>query len=401
MKVAKYIADLLFEYECVVIPGLGGFITKNIPAKILPIQNHFTPPSKEIVFNAHLITNDGLLVNHLARQEKLTYIEAREAVERFVKKCLIELKNGKQIRFRKVGALFMDKEKNIQFEPDKTQNYFADSFGLKSFVSPEIKRTIQQPMIKRSREGASKVAAKSRDRKPKETYKREPKPVANGPKYIHINVSFILFVLAIAALVLFRPGLVKTYYNNYSSFIPVYSSSAPEYLSKNLDHSKMISVLTLVDKLNPLDTKNKKDSTKTVVNRKVKANIKDTGKPSTKKGKAEGEDADKPDNTQKEKDSTKFDKKTEIPVQKNIPEIASTKPDYKYFIMAGVFREKMNAEKLVLRLRAKGFNAMIVDQNNRGLYRVCFDAFVDINKANQQMAVIRKEEEVNTWLLSI
>ena len=77
MKIAKYIADLLFEYECIVIPGFGGLITKEIPAQIHPVQHHFIPPSKEIVFNVHLKTNDGLLVNHIARQENLTYIEAK------------------------------------------------------------------------------------------------------------------------------------------------------------------------------------------------------------------------------------------------------------------------------------------------------------------------------------
>ena len=98
MKIARYIGDLLFEYECIVIPGFGGFITKEVPAKIHPVQNHFIPPSKEIVFNVHLKANDGLLINHIARSEKINYTEAKMRLENFVERCEAALKNGKSVK---------------------------------------------------------------------------------------------------------------------------------------------------------------------------------------------------------------------------------------------------------------------------------------------------------------
>lgn len=77
MKIAHYIADLLFEHECVVIPGLGGFITKDHPASIHPLKHQFKPPSREIVFNPHLRTNDGLLLSLIAQSENLSYQDAK------------------------------------------------------------------------------------------------------------------------------------------------------------------------------------------------------------------------------------------------------------------------------------------------------------------------------------
>ncbi len=394
MKIAKYIADLLFEYECIVVPGFGGFITKEIPAQIHPVQNHFIPPSKEIVFNVHLKTNDGLLVNHIARQENLTYIEARSAVERFVKKCMIELNNGKHIRFRKVGLVFMDDKRNILFEPDKTQNYLADSFGLKSFVSPPIKRTIIRPSTKSSK--SSKTIIK--DRTPKETAKRQQTPKVQGPKYVNINVSFILIVLAIAALFYYKSTTVKQYYNEYASAIPFFYSSPNEYIAKNMDERSMISVLTLVDKLSA-PAPNKK--TKKVVTKKDTPEEKtmDTETPSAEE-KPKNEEGQKQDSVLKEEDVEK-PKSTVKPTE--MPQTAMTnKTDgFKHFIIAGVFREKANAERMINNLKVKGFNAMIVDQNTRGLYRVCFEAFSNINEANKQLAIIRKDEESSAWVLSI
>ena len=34
MKFDKYVKDLLYRYDCVVLPNLGAFITRNISAKI-------------------------------------------------------------------------------------------------------------------------------------------------------------------------------------------------------------------------------------------------------------------------------------------------------------------------------------------------------------------------------
>jgi len=69
MKIARYIGDLLYDYECVVIPGLGGFLTNDKPASIQPNTHYFHPPFKQVMFNAYLKTNDGLLVNYIAREE--------------------------------------------------------------------------------------------------------------------------------------------------------------------------------------------------------------------------------------------------------------------------------------------------------------------------------------------
>ena len=69
MKIAKYVGDLLYDYECVVIPGLGGFISEDSSVSINEVTHNFSPPFRNVHFNIHLRANDGLLVNHVAQQD--------------------------------------------------------------------------------------------------------------------------------------------------------------------------------------------------------------------------------------------------------------------------------------------------------------------------------------------
>jgi len=108
MKIAKYIGDLIYDYECVVIPGLGGFISSEKSAVVNPLTNQFSPPSKDVHFNVHLKANDGLLVNYVARNEGVSFKEAKQRIDKFVHLCHNALKEGKRINFSKIGYIFLD-----------------------------------------------------------------------------------------------------------------------------------------------------------------------------------------------------------------------------------------------------------------------------------------------------
>ncbi|HJN06872.1 MAG TPA: HU family DNA-binding protein, partial [Bacteroidales bacterium] len=112
MKIAKYIGDLLYDYECVVIPGLGGFLTNDNPVSINEVTYSFSPPFRKIHFNVYLRTNDGLLVNHIAQQEQIGYKTAKQKVDQFVFQCHNALETGRRIKFQNIGSLYYDGDKN-------------------------------------------------------------------------------------------------------------------------------------------------------------------------------------------------------------------------------------------------------------------------------------------------
>ena len=402
MKIARYIGDLLFEYECIVIPGFGGFITKEIPAKIHPVQNHFIPPSKDIVFNVHLKANDGLLINHIARSEKITYSEAKSRLEKFVLRCESALESGKRIHFRKVGNLFLNKYGHKQFEPDSSQNYQADSYGLKSFISPPIKRSIGGRPIKKQ---------VNQDRKAEEVHAKTTSPMAkkkkaDGPRYVQINLSAILILIVLTALIIFKFGMVKNYYNNYSSLIPFYYSSPNNYLIENYEklgveklYNFKFDIKNVGDKLN-INYELPTDEEKTIKvdeieDQKPEAKIVDNTKNQAEPVITETKDIP----TDEEPTETKEEVVTKTPETEILTESKDSAPQF--YIIAGVFQSLANADKFVLQLKQKGFKADIIGTNKYDQYRVFFESYKGMNDASRQLAIIRKEENPDAWIFSL
>ena len=139
MKLATYISDLLYRYECVIVPEFGGFITNVTSAKMNIFTHAFSPPSKQITFNSHLKNNDGLLANYIASVEKITFSEAVSLIKKEVETWNLTLKN-EVVEISKIGSLSINKEGKILFEPSISENYLTSSFGLTTFSSPAIKR---------------------------------------------------------------------------------------------------------------------------------------------------------------------------------------------------------------------------------------------------------------------
>lgn len=138
MKVDKHISELLYLHDCVIVPKLGGFVANYSSAKIHPTQHTFSPPSKNIVFNKNLITNDGLLANNIVNTEKKSYTAAMDTINQFVSITNNQIKKGEKVNIKNVGTLHLDVERNIQFSPADT-NFLPEAFGLPEFQSPAIK----------------------------------------------------------------------------------------------------------------------------------------------------------------------------------------------------------------------------------------------------------------------
>ncbi|MGV8946760.1 MAG: SPOR domain-containing protein [Lutibacter sp.] len=147
MTTANYISDLLYRYECVIVPNFGGFITNEISAKVNHFTHTFYPPSKKLSFNPHLQNNDGLLANYIAGAKNISYSQALEFIEKEVVSWKLLL-NTELLELENIGSLKINKEHKIIFEPTNSINYLTSSFGLGSYVSPAIKRIVYQEKIK-------------------------------------------------------------------------------------------------------------------------------------------------------------------------------------------------------------------------------------------------------------
>jgi hypothetical protein len=143
MKIENYISELLYRYQCVGVPGFGAFLCEWQSAQVIVAQNSFAPPKKVISFNSHIKNNDGLLANHIALQEKISYENALSKIQTQVVFWLEKLENKESLMLENIGEIFSNSEHNFVFKPNTSINYLTDSFGLAGFNSPEISRANQ------------------------------------------------------------------------------------------------------------------------------------------------------------------------------------------------------------------------------------------------------------------
>ncbi|PTS99704.1 SPOR domain-containing protein [Flavobacterium sp. HMWF030] len=147
MKIENYIAQLLYRYQCVTVPGFGAFLTEIQSAQLNESTNSFFPPKKMISFNSHLKNNDGLLANHIAQAEKTSYGFAVSAIAFEVLSWRKTLEENGVISLKNIGDLRFNADQNIIFTPSDQTNFLTSSFGLSPFVSPLVKKEIFEKKI--------------------------------------------------------------------------------------------------------------------------------------------------------------------------------------------------------------------------------------------------------------
>jgi hypothetical protein len=139
MTLANYINDLLYRYDCVIVPNFGGFVTNAISAKVNHFSHTFHPPTKQITFNSHLKNNDGLLANYIASSENISFEKANEKIAGTVKNWKIQL-HTESVCIDLIGSFSLNSEQQITFEPTTVSNYLTETFGMAAVSSPAIKR---------------------------------------------------------------------------------------------------------------------------------------------------------------------------------------------------------------------------------------------------------------------
>jgi hypothetical protein len=147
MKIENYIAQLLYRYQCVTVPGFGAFLTEIQSAQLVESSHSFFPPKKLISFNAYLKNNDGLLANHIAQTEKTSYEYAVSAIQYEVFNWKKTLQETGIFSIKNVGDFRLNADSNLIFTPSEQINYLSSSFGLSPFVSPLVKRELFEQQL--------------------------------------------------------------------------------------------------------------------------------------------------------------------------------------------------------------------------------------------------------------
>lgn len=133
----QLVAELLAQHTCVIVPELGGFVSNEKSAVIDNQTGRFCPPSVEILFNSHLVHNDGLLTQAVAECKGISFDVAAKLVSDTV--CDIKRDLTSKGRSEQPGfGTFFKSVNTIVFIPEENKVSCLDSFGLPVFSFPEL-----------------------------------------------------------------------------------------------------------------------------------------------------------------------------------------------------------------------------------------------------------------------
>jgi len=148
MQLSNHISKLLFQHDCVTVPGFGSFIGNYKSAEYDFKEEKFHPPFKQISFNAQIKDNDGLLAKLISSELNLSYDDALKKIHQEVISWSQKLQS-QTLLLKSIGELYLNSEKSIVFVPIKTVNHLKDSFGLAPiYISQLTQKSIDSDKIK-------------------------------------------------------------------------------------------------------------------------------------------------------------------------------------------------------------------------------------------------------------
>ncbi len=348
--ITRHIADLLYHHECVIVPGLGGFIKAYRPAQILHETHEFFPPLGSVAFNAGLAGNDGLLANYIASIENSSYTEAINKIRIFVETSFDDLQKGDKLEFAGIGDLFLNASGKIEFSPSKQVNFNADSFGLPVFFAKAV--NLDSSIIPDIQPAKSPYRGAKLRRLIPETL-----------KWAAVLAPFIAFGLWGSL----SGNIVDNYVHNYTGMYS-WVRSTPGKTATVKVSSFPVAV---------------KESTPEVA--LSPAAILASENISFDPGMVSYSEL----------------AKNKIIIGGSVPatEAETTIINQNYFIIGGAFRDHNNALKLINTLQEQGYPASVVDTTSGGLYVVSLNGYASYKEAATQLDVIKKSGFSSSWIL--
>ena len=126
-NLAQYIEELIIQHECVIVPGLGGFVTYRDKASIR--NNQLYAPTQRVRFNQLLTYHDGLLTEAYMRDRQISYAAALEAIETDIKLITTSLNSGNTFILGRIGALSLSADNMIILKNEDCK-FLPENIGL-------------------------------------------------------------------------------------------------------------------------------------------------------------------------------------------------------------------------------------------------------------------------------
>ncbi len=128
------------HFDCVIIPGFGGFISNPGSARISGTKQLISPPERTLAFNINLNQNDGLLYSFVAGKESTSYAGAIQKVQQAVRDIQAHILQHQHYFLTGIGEFRQRPNGSIEFKPDQLEHYSLDSYGLNMMQLIPVRR---------------------------------------------------------------------------------------------------------------------------------------------------------------------------------------------------------------------------------------------------------------------
>lgn len=347
MAIDRDIHELLFQHDCVIVPGFGGFLTHYRPARLDGQRRLVHPPSKDLSFNKHLVRQDGLLVDQLVRREGMDFQAAKSKIEEEVGEWRRKLQRQGRLEVLQVGTFFHNHEQNLQFEPDRRVNFLKDAYGLRPVAAVPVER----------QEALPKMAVAPLPESGPEVEERR-----RAPAFLAAAATIAILLTAATWWVVGTPDPRSLamgglgFLRNAEPARYVLPGAPPAPMEVPVEAS-IWSAPADLDGIHEMS----------IAGPEVAAVAVNFGQAPAKA----------------EPESTAVD----------TPMVRS-----RFHIIGGCFLEKENADRFIAELQAKGFAASLIDRKG-GLYRVAYGSYPLKSTAAEALEAVRKEEAPDAWML--
>lgn len=117
-EIALHIDFLLHTHDCIIVPGLGGFVVNETGVEKNGLWG-LDAPTFELIFNNKLTYNDGLLAESLMKTSNISFAAATKQIDSASQELRSILMKSEEVEWDNLGTFKTNGENNLIFTPNK------------------------------------------------------------------------------------------------------------------------------------------------------------------------------------------------------------------------------------------------------------------------------------------
>ena len=368
IELTKHIEILLLENDCVIVPGLGGFIAHHQPAHYEEDEGVFLPPTRTVGFNPQLTMNDGLLTQAYMQTYHTDFPDASRKIAQKVNELKEILYSEGVVEMPGIGVLHYTLYHTYEFHPQESGVLSPALYGLDAYsITPLAMTPLSELPIEQKQQ-------KKKKEKKKE-FRLNPQWLSNAAAVVIAAVLFFALSFPVE----------NTYIDK-----GVYASLGTDCLFDAIRSHSMATTLT--------------EQVPVVVKvEKVKPLVKETVKETVKEEAPKVVEVSKVVETAKVKEvpasvNVKAEPEKMVAPKKEAPKTVVKKKNY--HIIVASLTTTSDANRMLKQYQQQGYSDAVVKESN-GRFRISLCSYADKSVAYQKLNELKKADAFKgAWVLT-